>query len=62
MTRPLAEGLSGIGVIGIVLVVLVIFIRIWLNLVVWLVSIPLGIVGFFYIAITEAAGKGYRLI
>lgn len=61
MTRPLAEGLSGVGVIGIFLVVMVILIRIWLYLVVWLVSIPLGIIGLFYLAFTEASGKGYRL-
>ena len=61
MTRPLAEGLSGVGVIGMFLVFLVIIIRIWLYMVVWVVSIPLGILGFFYLAITEATGKGYRL-
>lgn len=61
-TRPLAEALTGLSVIGFLLVFLVFIIRIWLFMVVWVFSVPLGIVGFFYLAITEASGRGYRLI
>ncbi|MBM6590237.1 hypothetical protein [Brevibacterium sp. RIT 803] len=60
-TQPMAEALAGLRVIGLPLVILVYLVKIWLYLIVWLVSIPLGILGFFYLAITEASGNGYRM-
>lgn len=60
-TQPMAEALAGLRVIGWPLVILVFCVKIWLYLIVWLVSIPLGILGFLYHAITEASGNGYRM-
>ncbi|GAA1849020.1 hypothetical protein GCM10009813_08420 [Brevibacterium marinum] len=59
-TQPMAEALAGLGVIGLPLVILVFCVKIWLYLIVWVASIPLGLLGFFYLAITEASGNGFR--
>ncbi|SDR75681.1 hypothetical protein SAMN04489751_0344 [Brevibacterium sandarakinum] len=60
MTQPIAEAFTGFFVIGWLLVLIVFVVRILMYLLIWVTSIPLGILGFFYLAITEARGDGFR--
>lgn len=60
MTQPIAEGFAGFFVIGWLLVLVVFVVRILMYLLIWVASIPLGLLGFFYLAIAEARGDGYR--
>lgn len=61
VTGPIREGLSGIilwGPLFLIALALRIFVFVLLNF----VAVPLGILGFFYLAIQEARGTGYRII
>lgn len=60
LTQPIAEALAGFFVIGSILVLIVFITRLLTYLLIWVVSIPLGFLGFFYLAITEARGDGFR--
>lgn len=60
LTRPIAEAFAGFFVIGWILVLIVFITRILMYLLVWVIAIPLGFLGFFYLAIAEARGDGFR--
>ncbi|CBT77230.1 hypothetical membrane protein [Glutamicibacter arilaitensis Re117] len=61
LTGPIRDGLSGIVLWGpLFLVALALRITIFVLLV--FIAVPLGLLGFFYLATQEARGKGYRVI
>lgn len=60
LTQPIAEALAGFFVIGWILVLIVFITRLLMYLLVWVIAIPLGFLSFFYLAITEARGNGFR--
>lgn len=60
LTQPMAEAFAGFFVIGWLLVLIVFVFRILMYLLIWVASIPLGLLGFFYLAIAEARGDGFR--
>lgn len=60
LTQPVAEAVAGFFVIGSLLVLIVFITRVLTYLLIWVVAIPLGFLGFFYLAITEARGDGFR--
>ncbi|WP_420367100.1 hypothetical protein [Curtobacterium sp. L1-20] len=60
-TQPMREGVGGwILPAPIALFVLLLKFNVYVYL--WVLSIPIGIAGFCYLALTESAGNGWRLV
>ncbi len=61
VTQPMREGIGGWFLpFPFALIVLVVKVTVYVYL--WVLAIPIGIAGFCYLALTERAGKGWRLV
>ncbi|QZQ53788.1 hypothetical protein KZI27_00930 (plasmid) [Curtobacterium sp. TC1] len=61
VTQPMREGMGGWFLSG-PLALLVLLVRFNVYVYLWVLAIPVGIAGFCYLALTERAGNGWRLV
>lgn len=61
LTQPLREG-AGLMLVGGILLIIVWIAKLTIFLLLWMLAVPIGVIAFIYLAITDAAGKGWRWV
>lgn len=61
LTQPLREG-AGLMFVGGILLIIVWFAKLTIFFLLWMLAVPIGVIAFLYLAITDATGKGWRWV